>query len=191
ELTVIARASVMNYRDAAIGGKLREIGKTLGVSHVLEGSVRRSANRVVVNVQLIDTRDDHQVWSERYDRTLTDSIGLQGELATEIAHALRATLDPQEQARLATKPTNNPEAYVLYLQARDKERTAASMEDSIAVDRIYDQAITLDPKFALAMARQSILNTGMYYVRRFPQRKTKAHAMAMEALRIAPDLPEA
>src|SRR5438046_3690336 len=80
ELTVIARASVMNYRGAAAAGKLREIGKTLGVSHVLEGSVRRSANRVVVNVQLIDTRDDHQVWSERYDRTLADAIGLQGEL---------------------------------------------------------------------------------------------------------------
>src|SRR5438034_1734462 len=86
ELSVIARASVMNYRGAAVAGKLREIGKTLGVLHVLEGSVRRSENRVVVNVQLIDTRDDHQLWSERYDRTLTDSIGLQGELASEIAH---------------------------------------------------------------------------------------------------------
>ena len=191
ELTVIARASVMNYRGAAVAGKLREIGKTLGVSHVLEGSVRRSANRVVVNVQLIDTRDDHQVWSERYDRTLTDSIGLQGELATEIAHALRATLDPQEQARLATKPTNNPEAYVLYLQARDKERTAASMEDNITVDGIYDQAIALDPKFALAMARQSMWNSGMYYEGRSQERKSKAHALAMEALRVAPDLPEA
>src|SRR5207245_11557670 len=112
ELTVIARASVMNYRGAAMAGKLREIGQTVGVSHVLEGSVRRSANRVVVNVQLIDTRDDHQLWSERYDRALTDSIGLEGELTIEIAHALRATLDPQEQAQLATKRTNNPEAYV-------------------------------------------------------------------------------
>src|SRR6266576_3230741 len=151
ELTVIARASVMNYRGAALGGKLREIGKTLGVSHVLEGSVRRSANRVVVNVQLIETRDDHQVWSERYDRTLTDSIGLQGELATEIAHALRATLDPGEKARLATRPTNNPEAYVLYLKAREKERTAASKEDAVEIDGMYDHAVALDPKFALAM----------------------------------------
>jgi serine/threonine protein kinase/tetratricopeptide (TPR) repeat protein len=191
ELTVIARASVMTYRGAALGGKLREIGKTLGVSHVLEGSVRRSGNRVVVNVQLIDTRDDHQLWSERYDRTLTDSIGLQGELATEIAHALRATLNPQEQARLATKPTNNPEAYVLYLKARDKERTVVSNEDNIAVDGIYDQAITLDPKFAVAIARQSMWNTGMYFQGRSQERKNKAHALAVEALRIAPDLPEA
>ena len=191
QLTVIARASVMNYRGAALGGRLREIGKTLGVSHVLAGSVRRSANRVVVNVQLIDTRDDHQLWSEHYDRTLTDSIGLQGELATEIAHALRVTLDPGEKARLATKPTNNPEAYVLYLKARDKERTVVSNEDNIAVDRIYDQAITLDPKFAVAIARQSLWNTGMYYGGRSQEQKTKAHALAMEALRIAPDLPEA
>src|SRR5437868_543081 len=191
ELTVIARSSVMNYRGAALAGKLREIGKTLGVSHVLEGSVRRSANRVVINVQLIDTRDDHQVWSERYDRTLTDSIGLQGELATEIAHALRATLDPEEQARLATRPTNNPEAYVLYLKARDKERTSASLEDASAIDGIYDQAITLDPKFAVAMARQSIWNSGTYFEARSQERKSKAHALAMEALRVAPDLPEA
>jgi serine/threonine protein kinase/tetratricopeptide (TPR) repeat protein len=191
ELTVIARASVMNYRGAAVGGKLREIGKTLGVTHVLEGSVRRSANRVVVNVQLIDTRDDHQLWSERYDRTLTDSIGLQGELATEIAHALRATLDPEEKTRLATRPTNNPEAYVLYLKARDKERTAASMEDKIMVDGIFDQAIVLDPKFAVAMARQSILNSEMYFEARSQEPKSKAHALAMEALRVAPDLPEA
>ena len=191
DLTVIARSSVMVYRGAAVAGKLREIGKTLGVSHVLEGSIRRSANRVVVNVKLIDTRDDHQVWSERYDRTLTDSIGLQGELATEIARTLRANLDPQEQAQLATKPTNNPEAYVLYLQARDKERTVASMEDNITVDGIYDQAIALDPKFAVAMARQSIWNTGMYFQWRSQEPKNKAHALALAALRIAPDLPEA
>jgi len=191
DLTVIARASVMTYRGAAVAGKLREIGKTLGVSHVLEGTVRRSANRVVVNVQLIDTRDDHQLWSERYDRTLTDSIGLQGELATEIARALSAKLNPEEKARLGTRPTNNPEAYVMYLKARDKERTAASMEDNITVDGIYGQAIALDPKFALAMARQSMWNTGMYYEGRSQERKSKAHALAMEALRVAPDLPEA
>ncbi len=191
ELTVIARASVMIYRGAAVAGKLREIGKTLGVTHVLEGSVRRSANRVVVNVQLIDTRDDHQLWSERYDRTLTDSIGLQGELATEIAHALRARLDPEEKTRLATRPTNNPEAYVLYLKARDKERTAASKADGIAIDGIYDQAVALDPKFALAMARQSMWNSLIYFVGRLPEPKIKAHALATEALRLAPDLPEA
>jgi len=191
ELTVIARASVMSYRGAALSGKLREIGKTLGVSHVLEGSVRRSASQVVLNVRLIDTRDEHQVWSERYDRTLTDSLGLQGELATEIAHALRARLEPEETARLATRPTNNPEAYVLYLKARDKENTAASQEDRVAIDKLYDQAVALDPRFAVAMAGQSMLNSGMYYASRSQEWKIKAYALATEALRLAPDLPEA
>src|SRR5207253_1072580 len=85
----------------------------------------------------------------------------------------------------------NPEAYVLYLKARDKERTSASLEDASAIDGIYDQAITLDPKFAVAMARQSIWNSGMYFEARSQERKNKAHALAMEALRVAPDLPEA
>ena len=89
ELTVIARASVMAYRGRAIAGKLREIGQVLGVSHVLEGSVRRSGNHVVINVQLVDTRNDKQVWSERYERSLTDALSLQGEVAVEIARLRR------------------------------------------------------------------------------------------------------
>jgi TolB-like protein/Flp pilus assembly protein TadD len=191
ELTVIARSSVMSYRGAAQSGKLREIGKTLGVSHVLEGSVRRSATQVVLNVRLIDTRDEHQVWSERYDRTLTDSIGLQGELATQIAQALRASLDPEETARLATRSTNNPEAYVLYLKARDKEHTGPStIEDAATIDELYGQAVVRDPKFAVAIARQSMWNSVMYRMGS-QESKTKAHALATEALRLAPDLPEA
>ncbi len=180
----------MNYRGAAVAGKLREIGKTLGVSHVLEGSVRRSANRVVVNVQLIDTRDDHQLWSERYDRTLTDSIGLQGELATEIAHALRATLDPEEKARLATRPTNNPEAYVVYLTAVGRAGAVnRSRADLIAAEQLYMQATALDPRFALAYARASILNSGIAGDDR--ARNARARAQAEEALRLSPTLGEA
>ena len=119
-------------------------------------------NRVLVNVQLIDAIHDRHLWSERYDRTLTNSIGLQGELATEIAQSLRARLNPKEKGLLASKPTNNPEAYVLYLQAHEKERTALSYEDRVAVDAIYDRAVSLDPQFASAMARQSLWNSGMY-----------------------------
>ncbi len=88
ELKVISRSSVMGYRDAA-KRNLREIAQQLGVSHILEGSVRRAADRVLVNVALIDTRTARQIWVERYDRTLADSLTLQGELATEIASALR------------------------------------------------------------------------------------------------------
>jgi len=79
---------------------MREIGRALGVANVLEGTVRRASNRVLVNVQLIDARHDQHLWAERYDRTVADSIGLQGELATQIAAALKATLAPEEKARL-------------------------------------------------------------------------------------------
>ena len=120
-----------------------------------------------------------------------NSIGLQGELATEIAHSLRARLNPEEKGRLASKPTNNPEAYVLYLQAREKERTALSYEDSVAVDALYGRAVSLDPQFASAMARQSLWNSGMYMESRSQERKNKAQTLAVQALRVAPDLPEA
>jgi TolB-like protein/Flp pilus assembly protein TadD len=190
DLKVISRTSVMQYRGAK--RNLRDIGHALGVGNILEGSVRRVGNRVLVNVQLIDAIHDRHLWSERYDRTLTNSIGLQGELATEIAHSLRARLNPEEKGRLASKPTNNPEAYVLYLQAREKERAALfSQEDSIAVDALYDRAVSLDPQFASAMARQSLWNSTMYMSSRSKERKNKAQALAVQALRVAPDLPEA
>ena len=189
DLKVISRTSVMQYRGAK--RNLRDIGHALGVGNILEGSVRRVGNRVLVNVQLIDAINDRHVWSERYDRTLNNSIGLQGELATEIAQSLRARLNPKEKGLLATKPTNNPEAYVLYLQAHEKERTAQSYEDRVAVDAIYDRAVSLDPQFASAMARQSLWNTGLYIESRSQERKNKAQALAVQSLRVAPDLPEA
>jgi len=189
DLKVISRTSVMQYRGA--NRNLRDIGHSLGVANILEGSVRRVGNRVLVNVQLIDALHDRHLWAERYDRTLADSIGLQGELAAEIARALRARLDPEEKTRLATQPTTNPEAYVLYLRARDKQRTAASRVDGIAMDELYAQAIALDPAFAVALARRSILNSRMWHVGRLADRKIKAHALATEALRLAPDLGEA
>jgi hypothetical protein len=98
KLQVIVRASVRSYRAATVAGKLRDIGRTLRVSHVLEGGVRRSSNRVVINVALLDMRDDRQVWSERYERTLTDTLPLQGELAIEIARALQANLTLRKRA---------------------------------------------------------------------------------------------
>src|SRR5437016_563125 len=98
ELKVISHTSVMAYRDAG-ARNTREIGQTLGVANVLEGSVRRVGDRVVVNVQLVDTRTDRHLWAKHYDRTLTDSLGLQGEVANEIATLLQATLSPNEKAR--------------------------------------------------------------------------------------------
>ena len=114
ELKVISRTSVMAYQKPG-GRNMRQISQALGVANVLEGSVRRTGDRVLVNVQLIDARNDRHIWAERYDRAVADSIGLQGELATQIATALKAKLAPEEKARLDVRPTTNSEAYVLYL----------------------------------------------------------------------------
>ena len=130
ELKVISRTSVMAYQNPG-GRNMREIAQALGVANVLEGSVRHVGNRVLVNVQLIDARNDHHLWAERYDRTVADSIGLQGELATQIAAALKATLAPEEKARLDVEPTANSEAYVLYLTAaRKRKKTMRSRRSS-------------------------------------------------------------
>src|SRR5947199_10020175 len=117
ELSLISRTSLQGYRGAKASHNLREIGQALGVANVLEGSVRREGARVVVNVQLIDALHNRHVWANRYDRTLADSLGLQGELAAEIADALRVTLSPEEKELVEKKPTANTEAYVVYLRA--------------------------------------------------------------------------
>ncbi|HJT81228.1 MAG TPA: tetratricopeptide repeat protein [Chthoniobacterales bacterium] len=153
-LRVISRTSVMPYRGGKESHNLREISKALKVTNVLEGSVRRSGDRIVVTVQLIDARDDRHIWANRYDRTLADSLGLQGELAEEIADALRVTLSPDEKARVEHKPTENTEAYLIYLQASQIEHNPDTLlEDYRKAEQLYRKAIDLDPKFALAHAR--------------------------------------
>jgi TolB-like protein/DNA-binding winged helix-turn-helix (wHTH) protein/Tfp pilus assembly protein PilF len=194
DLKVISRTSASQYRGAGAARNLREVASALGVEHVLEGSVRRDGNRVLVNVQLIDARNDRHIWTEHYDRTITDSIGLQGELASEIAAALRAKLAPEEKARLAAKPTDNPEAYALYLKARGREGAVnRSTEDLIAAEELYAQAIALDSKFALAQARLSIVNSHHAAWASDNNRalKAKARVAAEEALRLSPSLGEA
>ena len=117
DLRVISRTSTEHYRGKKGAGSLREIAKALGAANVLEGSVRREGNRVAVNVQLIDALQDRHLWAQRYDRTLEDSLGMEGELAREIADALSATLTPEEKARVERKPTANADAWLLYLRA--------------------------------------------------------------------------
>jgi TolB-like protein/Tfp pilus assembly protein PilF len=192
DLKVISRTSVLQYRGAGAARNLRDIALALGVANILEGSVRRVGDRVLVNVQLIDARNDRHIWAERYDRTIVDSIGIQGELAIEIAGALQAKLAPEEQTRLDTKPTNNPEAYLLYLKALERERMVnASTEDKVAAERLYVQATTFDPKFALAYARASLLNSAISFGPSDRDKKAKARAQAEEAVRLAPTLGDA
>jgi TolB-like protein/Tfp pilus assembly protein PilF len=185
ELKVISRTSVKAYQKPG-GRNMRKISQALGVANVLEGSVRRTGNRVLVNVQLVDARNDRHIWAERYDRAVADSIGLQGELATQIAAALKAKLAPEEMARFAAKPTANSEAYVLYLTALGKEGG-----DALAAEQLYVQATAVDPTFALAHARASLLNSQISSTGDDRARRAKARAQAEEALRLSPTLGEA
>src|SRR5881392_1687472 len=117
DLKVISRTSVMSYRGHA--PNLREIGKALGVSTILEGSVRRAGNRVRVNVQLIDATTDEHLWASDYDRDLTDVFAIQTDLAQKIANELQAKLSPTEKAQIESKPTQNGEAYLAFVRAHD------------------------------------------------------------------------
>ncbi len=190
ELKVISRTSANLYQSGS-PRNAHEIGQQLGVAHLLEGSVQRAGNRIRVNAQLVDVRTDAHLWAQSYDRDLADVFAIQAEIAQTIADQLRARISPNEKTRIETRPTDNPEAYLLYLQAAERWRIAASKQDAIAADQLYAQAIALDPGFALAQARASMLNSYMYQLGRDPQRKAKARALAEAALRLAPDLAEA
>src|SRR4051794_35393365 len=117
DLKVISRTSVRQYRGEA--RNVREIGEALGVAYVMEGTVRREANRVRINAQLIDARTDLHVWNDTYDREMSDLFALQTELARRIAFALRANLSPREKASLQVHSTHDLDAYDLFLRARD------------------------------------------------------------------------
>ena len=192
-LRVISRTSVTAYRGSKKSHNLREISKALNVANVLEGSVRREGNRVVVNVQLIDAVRDRHLWANRYDRTLSDALGLQGELAAEIADTLRVTLSPDEKARVEKKPTANAEAYVVYLRANQIERNPDTLlEDYRMAERLYEEAITLDRDFALAHARLASTRAQIFhYFEPLDTLKTKARQAAETALRLQPNLAEA
>jgi tetratricopeptide (TPR) repeat protein len=164
----------------------------LGVGTVLEGSVRRMGNRVRVNVQLINAVTDQHIWSEIYDRDLTDVFAIQSELAREIASALQMQLSPGEKERLERRPTASGEAYLLYMQAHNifTQRDRAH-EQLATAEQLYYRALQLDPNFALAYANQSRLQSWLYHGKDpSPERIAKARAAASEALRLQPDLPE-
>jgi TolB-like protein/Flp pilus assembly protein TadD len=191
DLKVISRMSVMSYRGDGTRNA-REIGKALGVGTLLEGSVRRAGNRVRVNVQLIDANSDEHIWAEDYDRELTDVFAIQTDLAQKIAAALQAKLSPNEKARLDRRPTKDSDAYLLYVQAHDyANRPDRPSETSLKAEELFEQAIKLDPNFALAFAGLSEVESWIYHAyERTPARREKARRNADESLRLQPDLPE-
>src|SRR6266487_4389693 len=192
DLKVISRMSVMSYRGEGTR-KAREIGKALGVAALLEGSVRRVGNRVRVSVQLINANSDEHIWAEDYDRDLTDVFAIQTDLAKKIASALQAKLSPNEKARLDHRPTQNPDAYLLFVQAHDYASQREMFRDtSLKAEPLFEQAIKLDPNFALAFAGLSRVESWLYHTSDpVPARREKARLNADEALRLQPDLPEA
>src|SRR5216117_3898805 len=191
DLKVISRMSVMSYRGDAVRNA-REIGKALGVATLLEGSVRRIGNRVRVNVQLIDASNDEHIWAEDYDRDLTDVFAIQTDLAQKIASALQAKLSPTEKARLDNRPTQNPDAYLLFVQAHDyATRMDIFRDTTLKAEPLFEQAIKLDPNFAAAFAGLSLVESWIYHsFDPTPSRREKARRNADEALRLQPDLPE-
>ena len=148
-LKVISRTSVMEYRETT--KNLRQIGKELSVATVLEGAVQRAGDNVRINVQLIDAATDEHLWANTYDRRLsTDNLfAIQTEIATTIADKLKATLTPDEKERIEKVPTENLQAYNLYLAGR-QNLYQRKLENLQRARELFEQAIALDPKFAKA-----------------------------------------
>ena len=149
DLKVISRTSTEHYKSAP--ANLREIASQLGVANVVEGSVQKSQDQVRVNVQLINAATDAHLWADTYDRKLTDIFTVESEIAKTIADTLQAKLTGSEERAIAARPTENPEAYQLYLQGRFfwNKRTAVDLRKSIDY---FQQAIAKDPNYALAYA---------------------------------------
>ena len=189
DLKVISRTSVMPYRGKE--KNVREIGKALGVSAILEGSVRKSGNRVRVNVQLINAVSDEHIWAEDYDRDLTDVFAIQTDLAQKIAHELRAKLSPTEKAQMTRKPTENGEAYLAFVQAHNLHLHLEDFDKLKQAEQLYQRALQLDPNFALAAADFSRLESWIYHTfDPTPPRREKARGLADLALKLQPDCPE-
>lgn len=149
DLKVIARTSTQKFKSAP--ENLPDIAKQLGVANILEGSVQKAGDQVRVNVQLINALTSAHLWAEIYDRKLTDIFSVESDIAKTIADALKAKLTGSEMKMMTMTPTENPEAYQLYLQGRFfwNKRTAADLRKSIDC---FNQAIAKDPNYALAYA---------------------------------------
>jgi len=188
DLKVISRTSVMQYKGKV--PNVREIGKALGVSTILEGSVRRSGNRVRVNVQLINTTNDEHIWAEDYDRDLTDVFAIQTDLAQKIVGELEAKLSPSEKAQIEHKPTENTEAYLAFIRGCELfYRPDKFRGNSLQAEQLLEQATKLDPKFADAFAMLGGVENWIYHsFDPVPARAEKARAAINEALRLEPDL---
>ncbi len=187
-LKTFSRAMVLAYRDKSVTAG--RIGQELGASYVLVGSLRRAGARLRINAQLVDAATDFPLWSERYDREMKDIFEVQDEIASKIAAALRITLTPQEQQALAAKPTENQQAYDLYLRGRNYARRVGRQDLQFAL-QMYENAVALDPDFAVAHASlASVCAQHFYYFERQQQWIDRAIAATQKASANGSDAPE-
>jgi non-specific serine/threonine protein kinase len=185
QLNVFPRSEMIAFRDKPVTAL--QVGQQLGAAYVLEGSIRRSGNRVRITAQLVEASTRHSVWAERYDRQLEDVFAIQEEIARSIAQALRITLTPQEEKTIARRPTENPLAYDFYLRGRSYTRRE-NMDYGL---QMFEQAIQLDPNFALAHGGIAHLCGLIYEIReQHPKWIERGLAACDRATALAPDLPE-
>lgn len=187
-LKTFSRAVVLPYRDKTVTAG--RVGQDLGAAYVLSGSLRRAGNRIRINAQLLDSTTDFPVWSERYDREMEDVFAVQDEIASKIAAALRITLSPQEQEALAAKPTENLHAYDLYLRGRNFARRVGRQDMQFAL-QMYENAVALDPNFAVAHAAiANVCAQYYYYFERKQEWIDRVHVAAQKAIATGRDEPE-
>jgi TolB-like protein/Tfp pilus assembly protein PilF len=194
DLKVISRTSTAKYKSKP--EDLKTVSQQLGVATVLEGSVQKAADKVRVNVQLIDARADSHLWAKSYDRDIKDVFAVESEVAQEIADSLQAKLSPAEANTLATAPTKNTAAYDLFLKGEFEQRLANTSLKAESFDQAvawYQQAIALDPNFALAYARLVECRMSRHwFIESFTEAElAEVKQMADRALVLAPDLAEA
>jgi adenylate cyclase len=197
QLRVISRTSVMQYRSET-KRDLRQIAIALGVANVLEGTVRRDGNHVRISTELVDAHNDNTIWADSFDRDLTDIFAIQSEVAQTIASKLTTALSPEEKKRIDARPTENLQAYDLYLRARALigsvevylviGNVSASLNDAI---RFLEQAVLFDPKFTLAFCASAQAHDLLYTMYDpSPERRALGDAAIARALQLQPDLPE-
>ena len=187
-LNTFSRPTVLAFRDKPITPA--QIGQQLGAGYVLTGTVRRAGARLRISAQLVDTRTDFTLWSERFDREMKDVFEVQDEMARKIAEALRVKLSPQELEALADKPTENTQAYDLYLRGKRYARRQTRQDVEFAL-QMFENAVVLDPSFALAYAAcanacamyYSIFSRDQIWIERAREASGKAVALRW-------DLPE-
>jgi serine/threonine protein kinase/Tfp pilus assembly protein PilF len=187
-LSVFPRTTMLAFRDKKTTAA--DASRQLRADYALEGSLRRAGNRLRISAQLVEAATGFPVWSERYDREMSDIFEVQDEIAHKIAEALRIKLTPQEQAQLAAKPTENLQAYDLYLRGRSyaRRRTTRDMEFAL---QMFENAVKLDPNFALAWA--AIANGcahAQYWSGPGGTYMERAQSASLRAVALAPDIPE-